>query len=321
MKRLRQRWQAFLLRRHPIEARTLTLVHKRIYIVPAGKGWGFALLLLISLIGATNYQLSLGFFFSFLLLGIGHAALLRTYAALLGLALTSLPAAPVFAGELARFPLRLGDSRGRARPGIVLLSPDGACAEVDVPAGAQAVIEARIPAMRRGVLPLPRCRIECRTPSGWFVAWSYITLASDCLVYPCPEINPPPLPVGAYSGRGSMQAGDGDDDFAGLREYQPGDSPRRIAWKQLARSDQVLSKTYQSPLASEVILDWRTLAGLETEARLSRLCAWILGADAGGLRYGLILPGCIFEPDQGSAHRAACLAALAQFPMNAELSP
>lgn len=321
MKPLRQRWQDFLSRRHPTENQSLTLIHKRIYIIPTGKGLGFALLIVISLIGAINYQLSLGFFFVFSLVGLALAALLHTYAALLGLEIAAMPAAPVFAGGSAQFPLRLSDGRGRERRGVVLVSPAGERCEADVPLRAQATLALRIPAARRGRLTLPRCRIECRTPSGWFVAWSYVTLAGDCLVYPYPEAHPPPLPLGAQSGSGGMQAGFGDDDFAGLREYQPGDSPRRIAWKQLARSDQLLSKTFQLPLASEVILDWDTLAGLDTEARLSRLTAWILHAEAGGHRYALRLPGFSHSLDQGAAHRAACLAALAQFPADAEPAP
>ncbi|MDR3410870.1 MAG: DUF58 domain-containing protein [Formivibrio sp.] len=314
MNPLRLRWQAFLSRRHPTESQTLTLIHKRIYIVPSGKGLGFALLVVISLIGAINYQLSLGFFFAFLLAGMALTALLHTYAALLGLQIAATPATPVFAGGSAQFPLRLSDNRGRARHGVVLISPMGERSEADVPLRAQATLALRIAAARRGRLTLPRSRIECRTPTGWFVAWSYVTLAGDCLVYPQPEADPPPLPLGAQSGSGAMQAGFGDDDFAGLREYQPGDSPRRIAWKQLARSDQLLSKTFQSPQASEVILDWDTLVGLDTEARLSRLTAWILRAEAGGQRYALRLPGFFRALDEGAAHRAACLAALAMFP-------
>ena len=61
-----------------------------------------------------------------------------------------------------------------------------------------------------------------------------------------------------------------------------------------------------------------------SEARLSQLCARVLQAEAsassGGTgsgpsaaRYGLRLPGRCINPDQGAAHRAACLQALALF--------
>lgn len=314
MSQLGQHWQTFIARRHPPLTGSLTLVHKRLYILPTSRGLGLALLVGISLIGAINYQLSLGFFFVFLLLGIAHSALLRTYAALLGLEINTRPAEAIFAGESAQFPLILTDNKGRARVGITLLSPEGSTTRCNVPARSEFRAALTISAAKRGRLTLPRSRIECRGPTGWFVAWSYLTLRSECLVYPSPETNPPPLPFSARSGNGGLQAGQGDDDFAGLRAYHPGDTPSRVAWRQVARSDVLLSKTFQSPLASEVFLDWDTLTGLDTEARLSRLTAWILHAEAEGHRYALRIPGFARPLEHGSAHKAACLAALALFP-------
>ena len=47
------------------------------------------------------------------------------------------------------------------------------------------------------------------------------------------------------------------------------------------------------------------------EQRLSRLAAWVLAAEQGGIVYGLRLPGREFAPAQGDAHRRKCLEALA----------
>lgn len=309
-----QRWQAFIAHRHPPASGALTLLHKRIYILPSRRGLGLILLLTISLVGAINYQLNLGFFFVFLLAGIAHSAMLRTYAALLGLEISTRPAEAVFAGESAQFSLQLTDRKGRARPGIKLLAPESVPVACDVAQRSEVHTTIAIAAAKRGRLSLPLTRIECRTPSGWFVAWSYLSLVSECLVYPRPEANPPPLPFNARSGDGGQHAGQGDDDFAGLREYHYGDTPSRIAWRQAARSENLLSKTFQSPLASEVLLDWHELTSLDTEARLSRLTAWILRAEAEGQRYALQLPGFSRPPDHGYVHRTACLAALALFP-------
>ena len=61
------------------------------------------------------------------------------------------------------------------------------------------------------------------------------------------------------------------------------------------------------------VLHWRQTAdlGADTEARLSRLCAWVLQADRIGARYGLRLPGREIAPDEGPNHRQRCLEALA----------
>jgi uncharacterized protein (DUF58 family) len=58
-------------------------------------------------------------------------------------------------------------------------------------------------------------------------------------------------------------------------------------------------------------LKWGQAQGLETEARLSRLAAWIVAADAAGHNWGLSLPGTELAPSQGLAHRHAALQALA----------
>ena len=311
-----QAWQRFLARRHPIAPLSLTLTHQRIYILPSRQGLGFLVLILLSLIGAINYQLSLGFMFAFLLIGMAAAALLHTYANLLGLQMRSTHADPVFAGDAARFPLIFADHQGRSRQGITLCANSLAIEQsLDIAPYQETRHDLMIPTQQRGYLSLPRSRLECRTPTAWFVAWSYITLASECLVYPQPEKNPPPLPFDAPATQQGLGFTQGDEDFAGLRAYQMGDSPRHIAWKQVASTEQMLSKAFHSPLASEVVLDWSTLHGLHSEARLSRLCAWVLQAEAAGHRYALRLPG---TPElalhRGLAHQEACLAALALFP-------
>ena len=63
----RQRWQRsrigqwlqWLRHRHAPEPGTIVLGQRRIYILPTRQGLGFALALLVMLIGAINYNLSL----------------------------------------------------------------------------------------------------------------------------------------------------------------------------------------------------------------------------------------------------------------------
>jgi uncharacterized protein (DUF58 family) len=58
-------------------------------------------------------------------------------------------------------------------------------------------------------------------------------------------------------------------------------------------------------------LDWHALpAGMPAEARLSRLCAWLLAA-GDEAEVGLRLPGVEIRPAHGAGHRRACLEALA----------
>jgi uncharacterized protein (DUF58 family) len=108
-------------------------------------------------------------------------------------------------------------------------------------------------------------------------------------------------------------AQEGSEDFAGLRAWQPGDSPRQVAWKVAARSDVLATKRFGDIEGGTVLLDWDRLAGLEVEARLSQLARWVLDAEQTNLRYGLRIPGVEIAPGNGMPHRHRCLEALALF--------
>src|SRR5438105_2923261 len=82
----------------------------------------------------------------------------------------------------------------------------------------------------RGVLQPGRLTLYTRFPLGLYNAWSYIDLDAQCIVYPRPTPAGPPLPPLKPSGHDGAGAGHGQDDFAGLRQYHTGDSPRHIAW-------------------------------------------------------------------------------------------
>jgi uncharacterized protein (DUF58 family) len=120
------------------------------------------------------------------------------------------------------------------------------------------------------------------------------------------------LPALAASAGEGAGLDNGREDFAGLRQYQPGDSPRHIAWKAVARDDVLLTKQFTGHAAGEL---WLTLdlqpAHLDLEAKLSRLTRWVLDAHTAGITYGLKLPGVVVRMGSGEAHRERCLEALA----------
>jgi len=96
---------------------------RRIYILPTGYGILFAILLLLMLLGSINYANNLGFLLTFLLVGLGLVTMLHTWRNLVGLALNSGRATPVFAGEDAYFEIQLINQRRWSRPGIQLQIP------------------------------------------------------------------------------------------------------------------------------------------------------------------------------------------------------
>jgi uncharacterized protein (DUF58 family) len=300
-------------RRAQPETGAIFLAQRRVYILPSRYGVIFGLALLLMLIGSINYGLSLGYVLTFLLAGMGLVSMLHTYRNLAHLYVSAGRVAPVFAGDAALFQIHIDNRHNFARIAIRLAVPD-ATTECDVGRRAIAVATLAVPARRRGRLRLPRVTIETRYPVGLFRAWSYVQPDIETLAYPRPDDAPlPPAQLIPDTGA-ALSAGIGTDDFAGLRPYQPTDSPRHIAWKSVAHGNEVLTKVFAGRGAEELWLDFGTLLdGLDLEQRLSRLAGWVLHAEREGYAYGLILPGKKIQPAHGPAHRDECLKALALY--------
>jgi uncharacterized protein (DUF58 family) len=296
----------------------LTLTQRRIFILPTKYGFGFAAVLLVMLAGSVSYGLSLGFVLTFLLGSVAIVSTLHAYRNLAELRVALARAEPVFAGETARFPVHLENPSRQARFSVGLANHREEQGFVDIPCGGHVTIELRVLARERGVLHVGRFTLFTRYPIGLFFAWSPIDVDATCLVYPRPDDAPLPPPARLAQLGELAPAGAGDEDFCGLKPYQPGDSPRRIAWKASMRGETLLTKQFTGQATDQMWLDWNDLpAHFGVEARLSRLTSWVLQADRGGACYGLRLPARRLEPATGDRHRQRCLEALARFEADA----
>lgn len=293
----------------------IVLSHRRVYILPARLGVMFGVTLLIMLIGSINYVLSLGFMLTFLLAGMGIAGMVHTVRNLARLTVVAGRVEPAFVGESAQFRLHLENSAHYERPAVLLRQLDsGAQIVADIPAGGALDVVLAVPAVQRGWLDLGRVMLETRYPIGLFRAWSYVEPELRTLVYPRPEKSPLPQASPDASAGAAHASARGTEDYSGLRSYQLSDSPRHVAWKAVARSEDMLTKQFTGQASARLWLDWALLpVQLDTEARLSRLTGWVLEAERQGVRYGLRLPGVQIEPASGDAHRSACLTALALY--------
>ena len=298
----------------PPERGVVVLVHRRVYILPTQLGWLFVMTLAILLIGSINYALSLGFALTFLLAGMALAGMVHTARNLARMAISVGRSEPVFMGEAAQFRVYLDARSAFDRPAILARHVQSRSQMVvDVPAGGLAEVVLAVPAERRGWLPLGRVMLETRFPLGIFRSWSYVEPDARCLVYPRPERSALPQPA-AESARGALRSPTpGNDDYSGLRAYQLSDSPRHVAWKAVARNEDMLTKQFTGEAAAELWLDWARLAQFNVEQRLSRLAGWVLEAERAGVQYGLRIPGVEIPAGRGEAHRAACLQALALY--------
>lgn len=322
---MRRATGAWLPRAGTLDGGEVVISQRRVFILPSKAGLGFAVLLLVLLIGSVNYSLGLGFGLTFLALSCALVDMVATYRNLAHLALQQGRVAPVFAGQEARFELQVFNRTRLARYGIRADFADVADATeprhvADVAAGAESTVTLAIPTTMRGWLAPARIKLSTRFPLGLFVAWSYWRPATRALVYPRPEDGAPPLPLGGGSGASLRAAG--SDDFAGVRNYQAGDSPRQLAWRQIARLDpaiggQLVTKHFEGG-GEELALDFDALPPtLDLELRLARLARWVLEAEQHAVPYAFRLGALRYDAALGAAHQAACLRALALYGLEA----
>lgn len=291
---------------------TTRLSRKHIYILPTRFGWLFGLLLLGLLVGSINYSLSLGFAMTFLLAGLGTISMLHTWRNLAHLKITFRRANPAFAGEDANFELAVADENNLARYSIFAGFTDGESDIHDIAALSESTFKLSLNSRKRGWLKAPRVTFSTEFPVSLFHVWAYADTQSQCLIYPSPSLHTPILPSADTDGTtGQLSTTQGDDDFAGHRNYQFGDSPKRVDWKASSREQGLLIKQFQGEASSTLWLDFNATTGNNLELRISQLTRWVLEADKQALNYGLRLPQLSIPPSSGNNHYHQCLTALA----------
>jgi len=310
-----RRWRQRLWRIDAADRGPIVLRHRRIYILPTRGGLAMIATLAIMLLTSMNYALSLGHALTFLVAGLVAAALLHTYRNLAGIAASPLAAGETFVGGELAFTLSLANA-GAERRGIVVAALSGPSLRVDLPAGATRPVQLSVPANRRGRVALGRVTVSTDFPLGLWRGWAYVHFPLAGMAYPAPEAPPPPLPQGleGFDLRHSARAA--DTELAGLRDYHSGDALNRIAWKAVARGAGWYTKQFEGSGGGGALeLNWAELPPrLDVEARLSRLCAWILAAERETRPFSLTLPGTELVSGSGAGQRRAALTALALFP-------
>lgn len=321
---LRARWQKILphfLKEKPPLAE-ITLKRREVFILPTRSGFLFALVLLLMLVGSMNYNNSMGYMLTFLLVSMAIISTLHTHRNLLDLRITTGKVTPVFAGESIQFEILLDNQNHAARHALVFercltasfWSPKIVFSHlIDIPANQLMPLCFTVPTYQRGRIHLGKIRIATQFPLGLFYSWAYIQLDFSSFVYPMPQ-GTDKLPLSQANQSHSQGESSSGDDFIGYRTYQIGDSPRHIDWKAVARQRGWLIKQFGGgETAQQIWLNWQDTQTTIVEKSLSQLCLWILLADQQNAQYGLQLPQQKIELNTGMQHRAHCLKSLALF--------
>ncbi len=308
---IRSRTRRWIRSRQGPDRGPVHLRRGRIYILPTGLGIAFGVMLFAMLMGSLNYGNNLGLALTFLLAALALVAMHACHRNLEGITIASAGTDPPFAGQPATFALSLRNESIAARIDVETCQEGHATGTISVAPEADAHVQVQLPTRRRGRVYLRRLEVATRFPFGLFRAWAVLHPDTECLVYPRPATVAPPPPQAAVGEDGAE--GRGEDDFSGLKNYHPGDPPRRIAWKAHARGGELLVKEFAGANEVALMFDLDSAPGADLEAKLSVMARWVVQAHADGQPFGVRLPGVEVETGLGDAQRRLCLDALARF--------
>ncbi|MET0717758.1 MAG: DUF58 domain-containing protein, partial [Pseudoxanthomonas sp.] len=235
--RLAQRF-ALLARPRAAEALPVKLDRRRVYVLPSRFGFFFGALLLAMLVGALNYNNNPALMLALLLGATALASLIAAHLQLSGLRVDAISAEPVAAGDVLQVHVALSARDARNRRGLQLRCGERHTSATML-ASEPTAVTLPVETQQRGWLDLGRIRISTTQPLGLALAWAWVWPEQPMLVYPAPEMQGPPLPLG--DGRAShARLNPAGDDVHHLRSYRAGDPRRAIAWKPSARRDSLM---------------------------------------------------------------------------------
>ena len=300
-------------KRQGTDPHAVSLTARRTYILPTGVGLVFAFMCFAMLMGSMNYNNNLSFLLTFLLVGIGFVAMHQCQRNLVGLEIHFAGVEPVFAGQIAQFRVAVTNHSKSPRFRIRLYRDQALSRVQDLEPGESRIFVLTVPTERRGRVSLPRFGVRTLFPFELFRSWAWLHMDLQGLVYPAVADRAPQPPPSQMALGHRQHDARGEEDFAGLKRFDAGDSPRNVAWKAYARSGQLLSKRFAGADTSSQWFDYDEVPAKNLEQRLSVLTRWIVDADRTREDYGLRMPGVHIPPSHGESHRNRCLEALALF--------
>lgn len=307
-----------------------TIVRRR-YHASAGSAL-YILTTVFLAIGAINSQNNL-LFFAF---GIGAGALLISGfvsgPALMGIRVRRDAPSTAEVGSPCRLRYTV-QNRARISPAFALTirespvqrsvhappTPIIACVD-HVGAGETVLAEAILNPAARGVLTLGAFAVSTTFPLGLARKSVHMSQHRTLVVRPRilpmrPEVLAPLTSAGARISGARPLPGIGED-IIGLREYQPGDSPRQVAWRASARAGTLLIRQTAMPAPARVWVALHasiaSLPARDQEDAISLAASVAVLADNTGFAVGLRGFGCSVLPRPGRRSIDRVLDALAE---------
>lgn len=308
---LKNYWHTWVDTRSPSAPRH-RLHHKNLFVLPTATGWAFVLLALIIWLLGTNYQNNLILALSYFQLSLLVIVILHTYNNLSGLTIECLGSDGGHAGQKIDFKFRVTSANTFGCHNVKITWPGGSPDIYDISAGEAQWIVVGIKVDQRGRFRPGRLLLHSDFPMGLVQCWTWLRFNTEVIVYP--QVLECELPAAAGTEGQESDTADaniGGEEFLGYRQYRAGDAIRHIAWKQYARERGLYSKLYGGSRAKAEQLSWQQFYQKDVEQALSRMTYWALELYKQNAGFSLLLPSAEVPLDDGEAHLAQALNALA----------
>lgn len=293
----------------------------KISITGLGYSWLFTSLIIFVL--AANYSNNLLLFMALCMLSLWVNSALFAWLNVRKLSINHFSCDAVYAEQAATFVMSINNPGKKLRPGLKLATSVAHSESTYIPPENNERLAASLSSapLPRGLYPLNWLAIGCDYPLGLITVKKKFSSKAQLWVYPSPKGNQPvPKPKAQQGSYLKREQG----DFSHVRHYERGDSMNHIAWKQMARTGEVMTKEFEGGEGqSQTQLDYGDIKCADikgsdikynnSEARLSQLCQWILDCHQRQIKYALTLPGISIDASQGEGHKETCLQALASY--------
>ncbi|MCZ6816836.1 MAG: DUF58 domain-containing protein [Planctomycetota bacterium] len=178
----------------------------------------------------------------------------------------------------------------------------------------------------RGRLAFTAIAVATRFPFGLLTKYTTVFSRHEVVVFPelgrlLSDIRSAARSFKSADGQGTPSKMYGEEEYYGIREYRPGDNPRRIHWRRSARTGQLIVREMSSSQAVQlwcVLNTWTRQDDNKAHQRLESAisCAATVICDSleRGVKVGLICNGdplVVLPPAGGRGHRPRLLRELA----------
>ncbi|MBL0709756.1 MAG: DUF58 domain-containing protein [Colwellia sp.] len=267
---------------------------------------------LVILILATNYSNNLLLFIALILLVLLINSSWLSWLNIRQFSIKTLQLAPIYADQNGVIKAQIMNPKAKKTLALTITAPllkSSSALPLTQDKLFTAII--KVHHLPRGCFTIETLQLSTTYPLSLWCWRKNFTNQATLWVYPAPKGKQPlPKPKAKQGTYLKREQG----DFSHVRTYQRGDSLNHIAWKQMARTGEVMTKEFDGGEGlRQTVLCYQDLKTPDTEARLSQLCRWILDCHQKQLKYALDLPNKTIAAGQGEAHKENCLQALAQF--------